>query len=256
LAAFPSRTGNVRSVVKVASLLLILSVSAALARPVSTVPTPLPEIRDPCAGFTESTDYVSQTLIMDLEGREVDLRVPKQFMEDPWDRKDGFADTAQLFRVEIGTFLPVSRSETGKRNKKDIWNWMTFLIGDKLPLEDIAVLSAESFSSVQNGNRARDLRGYVLLSGPFGLSEIRSDAKQPTPFFRTNTYLAHDADGALIAVLSCSAEGSVLSPGCQHWFRSAGMDVELNYRRTELPNWQALQEDVAKFLTCVTATVP
>lgn len=191
---------------------------------------------------------------MQLEHRRVDLQVPVEFFEDPWDRKNGFADTAQLFRVEIGSFLPVSRPETGRRNKQDIWNWMTFLIGDKLPLEKMAVLHAEVGSGVIGGNLNRDFASYAPVPGPFGLNEIRSDAKQPTSPFRTNTYLSRTTDGALTAVVSCNVPGSVLSPGCQHWFRAAGMDIELDYRRTELPNWQALQEDVTKFLTCATTS--
>ncbi len=94
---------------------------------------------------------------MQLEGREVSLRVPKQFFEDPWDFQSGFADTAQLFRVEIGTFTPVSRAETGRRNKRDVWNWMDFLIGHTIPLERMAVLSAELASSVIGGDPGRSL---------------------------------------------------------------------------------------------------
>jgi hypothetical protein len=119
------------------------------------------------------------------------------------------ADTAQLFRVEIGTFTPVSRAETGRRNTRDVWNWMDFLIGDKVPLERMAVLSAELASSVIGGDLGRSFETYV--------------------------------------------PGSVMNPMCQHNFRAAGMDVKLSYRRTELPNWQALQADVTAFLTCATS---
>jgi hypothetical protein len=47
-----------------------------------------------------------------------------------------------------------------------------------------------------------------------------------------------------------------MNPVCEHWFRAAGMDVDLSYRRTELPNWQALQEDVTTFLICATRKHP
>lgn len=47
-----------------------------------------------------------------------------------------------------------------------------------------------------------------------------------------------------------------MNPMCQHHFRTAGMDVKLSYRRTELPNWQALQADVTAFLTCATSQGP
>ncbi|MFT4148552.1 MAG: hypothetical protein QM656_00010 [Paracoccaceae bacterium] len=231
-------------------IVLILSARHASAEPTSTIPVPLPAERDPCIAFTADADYVTQSLIMQLEDREVPLRIPRSFFEDFWDQRRGFTDTAQLFRVEIGTFLPVSRAETGRRNKQNIWNWMTFVIGDRRPLEDLAVLSAESRSGVIDGNRNRILESYEPLPGPFGLTEIRSDALQPTPAFRSNTYIARLNDGTLSAVISCNTQGSVAYPICIHWFRAAGVDVELDYRRVELPNWQALQSDVTGFLTC------
>ena len=181
---------------------------------------------------------------MQLEGREIGLRIPRVFLEDVWDLQPGFKDTAQLFQVEIGSFTPVSRSETGRRNKRGIWNWMHFTIGDKIPLDRLAVLYAELGSAVIGGDNSRDL------------ARIRSDAPQPTPSFRTNTYISRSADGTLAAVLSCNVPGSVMNPVCEHYFRSAGMDVKLTYRRTELPNWQALQDDVTAFLGCLTRPAP
>jgi hypothetical protein len=222
----------------------------AFAEPVATKPTLLADSRTPCIAFTDDADYISRSLIMHLEGRLVPFRIPRQYFEDFWDQQDGLADTSRLFNVEIGTFVPVSRAETGYRNMQNIWNWMTFVIGDKLPLEDIAVLSAESWSEVIGGNRDRKLDNYDPLAGPFTLTEIRSDALQPKPAFRTNTYIARLNGGTLSAVISCNAQGSGANPMCQHWFRAAGMDVELDYRRVELPNWQALQHDVTTFLTC------
>ncbi len=235
-----------------ASLPLLLSTAVAA----ESISTPLPESRAPCAAFAVDAEYVSQFLVMDLEGGNVPLRIPIQFLEDFWDHKQGFADTAQLFRVEIGTFQPVSRKESGRRNKEGIWNWITFVVKDVLPLERLAVLSAESWSAVIGGDQARRLESYAPSPGPFGLAEIRSDAPQPTSDFRTNTFIAQSNDGVLAAVLSCNALGSFPFPGCQHWFRAAGMDVELSYRRTELPNWKALQEDVTTFLICATRKHP
>ena len=233
-----------------ATFALLLSTAA------TAEPTPLPTTRAPCAAFTPEADYIEQTLIMQLEGREIGLRIPRVFLEDVWDLQPGFKDTAQLFRVEIGSFTPVSRAEAVRRNKRGIWNWMHFVITDWVPLDRLAVLSAESRSAVIGGNSTRDLDSYEPQPGPFGLTEIRSDAPQPTPHFRSNTYISRSNDGTLSAVLSCNVPGSVMNPICLHWFRAAGMDVELSYRRTELPNWQALQDDVTAFAQCLTRAAP
>jgi hypothetical protein len=227
-----------------------LCASAALGKPVSTTPTPLPADRDPCAAFTADADYVSQTLIMQLEGREVPLRVPRQFFEDPWDFQSSFTDTAQLFRVEIGTFTPVSRAETGRRNKQDIWNWMTFLIGDRLPLEELAEYHVEK--DVNTLRVPPTFSDMPRSAGPFGLLSLRrGDGQQQRPNER-EVFVSLDSVGSLSAVLTCDTPLSANFPICIHWFRAAGMDVELDYRRVELPNWQALQEDVTAFLTCAT----
>ena len=247
---------QMQHIVPLAATFAILLSRAVAAEPISTVPSPLPATRAPCAAFTPEADYINQTLVMQLEGREIGLRVPRVFLEDVWDLRSGFSDTAQLFQVEIGSFLPVTRAETGRRNKRGIWNWMHFVISDKIPLDKLAVLSAELGSAVIGGDNTRDLESYAPQPGPFGLAEIRSDAPQPTRSFRTNTYISRSADGTLSAVLSCNVPGSVMNPVCQHWFRAAGMDIELSYRRTELPNWLALQEDVNAFAGCLTRPAP
>ena len=161
-------------------LVSILWSTTALAEPVSTKPTLLAEIHTPCIAFTDDADYISQSLIMQLEDRAVPLRIPRPFFEDFWDQRDGFADTAQLFRVEIGTFLPVSRAETGRRNKQDIWNWMTFVIGDRLPLEELAEYYVEK--DVNTLRVPPLLPTCRAVMEPFGLLSLRrGDGKQQDP---------------------------------------------------------------------------
>ncbi|WP_443214241.1 hypothetical protein [Rhodobacter sp. NSM] len=224
----------------------------ALAEPVATEPTLLAESRTPCVAFTDEADYVSQSLIMDLENRQVQLRIPKPFFEDFWDRRDGFADTAELFRVEIGTFLPVSRAETGRRNKQDIWNWMTFVISDRIPLEELAEYHVEKdVTTVRVPPTFSDL---PRSDGPFGLLSLRrGDGQKQRPNER-EVFVSLDSIGSLSSVLTCDTPLSANYPICIHWFRAAGVDVELDYRRVELPNWRALQEDVTAFLTCSTSS--
>jgi len=48
-----------------------------------TPPTPIPDDLDPCWAFTEDAAYVKHTLYMQLEDREVQMRVPIDYFEDP-----------------------------------------------------------------------------------------------------------------------------------------------------------------------------
>lgn len=251
---------NARPLLLISAMALILSSPVAGANPASTQPTPLPPDRDPCAAFTEDATYVSLSLMShggtdwktDWEESAIPLRVPEQFIEDPSYHQEGSADYALLFRVWIGTFLPVGRED---RNKPDFRHWMAFVVGDNtVPLEELAVSRVESHSGERGRPWGRGLDSYKPVPGPFGLAEIRSDVLQETQVFQANTYIARREDGTLSAVLSCNAEHAVADPECHHWFRAAGADVSLEYRRSELPNWRALQKDVTTFLTCTTRT--
>jgi hypothetical protein len=221
--------------------------AAPLPSRLSQVPTPMPADRDPCALFTPDADYVTQTIIMEREHRRVQMRVPKVYFEDAWDRVDGFEDTAQLFSVEIGTMLPVSRPETGRRNTVGIWNWMDFVTRDSKPLEEISVLHATTWN---RGSTYQSLTEFARLPGPFALSEIVSDGRPLLKGFRSNYYISENSSAQLHAFLECDEIGNVPSPGCQMFLRSGGMDVEVGFRRTELPNWEKIKQDVDQFLVC------
>lgn len=202
---------------------------------------------DPCHAFTPDAAYVETTVIRQLEGGEVTLRVPEQYFEDAWDLAGSHTDTAQLFRVEISSFEPVTRRETSERNKQGIWNWMTFLVGDKVPLDQIAPIKADLLLP----GPEPDLSSYPRLPGPYNLVRIASARPDlPRPELDLDIYLFEPTDGAVEAVLSCDKPGAQRFPVCEHFFRAAGLDVQLSYRRTELPRWREFQAQVTAFLTC------
>jgi len=219
-----------------------------------TPPTPIPDDLDPCWAFTEDAAYVKHTLYMQLEDREVQMRVPIDYFEDPWDQKDGFHDTAQLFRVEIGSFQPVTRPETAERQKKGLRSLLQILVSDHIPMEILAPREAERY--VRGGNPDRPLEDYVRMPGPFGLEEIESPSEeshdQHPPEKRI--YISEESGGALSAILNCHKPGAVLNPGCEHFFSAAGVDVSISYDLSELPNWSRIQGDVTRFLNCATSS--
>lgn len=216
-------------------------------------PTPIPDDLDPCWAFTEDATYVNHTIVMQLEHREVKMRVPIDYFEDRWDQKDGFRDTAQLFRVEIGSFLPVTRPETAERQKKGLRSLLQILVSDHIPMEKLAPLQAELF--IRGGNPDRPLENYVRMPGPFGLKEIESpseEAHDQNPPQKT-IYISEESRVTPSAILNCHIAGAVLNPGCKHFFSAAGLDVKLSYDLFELPHWRRIQDDVTRFLTCATS---
>jgi len=176
---------------------------------------------------------------MQLEDRDVQMRVPIDYFEDPWDRKDGFRDTAQLFRVEIGSFLPVTRQETAMRKKTGMRSLLQILVGDYIPMEKLAPLQAELF--VRGGNYDRPLEDYIRKPGPFGLQEITSPSQESQNQLEKSIYLFEDPSGNPSTVLNCHGPAAVLNPGCQHFFSAAGLDVSLSYDIFELPNWSRIR---------------
>lgn len=202
-----------------------------------------------CSDFSVGADYVKSTIVMQLEKREINIRVPRGYFEDPWDLVNGFRDTSQLFRVEIDSFLPVSRQEAGKRNKRGIWNWMTFLVGDTVSLSEIARQRADIF----NSERPK-IESYAVRPSDFGLTWVETKDSSLSRSPRNDLFLSYGSPERMEieTIIQCTSPKDKTSPHpiCSQFFRSSGMDVELTYPRSELENWKQLQDDVAHFLSC------
>jgi hypothetical protein len=206
-----------------------------------------PEWGDPCALFTPDATYVTSTILMDIEGREVNLRIPVAYFEDPWDQEDGLRTTAQLFSVEIGSFLPVTRPQTKVKMMAGLQDFMTFLAGDFITLPKIA----EFHVNVNLGPPDPPLSSYTRHVGPYGLFEIKT-SKIPEAYPAHDVYISEEEDGIIQAVLDCNAPNTYEYPGCDHFFSTEGMDINIHYRLTYLPYWKSIQKSISEFMTCAT----
>ncbi|TNC43150.1 hypothetical protein FHG66_21135 [Rubellimicrobium rubrum] len=185
-----------------------------------------------CHAFTPGADYTDIMVVRQLEGGEVTLRVPAQYFEDFWDRVGGHRGTAQLFRVEIGSWEPVTREETGTRNAAGVWNWMDVLVHDVISLERVAVVGANSYGPEDTPVTAFPPRlgpeELVWLDTPFASDKERPERDvftHPTPPATIET----------VVVCASPANPIIRTPTCNQHFRAAGLDVQLLYDRIELP---------------------
>ncbi|WP_156477581.1 hypothetical protein [Falsihalocynthiibacter arcticus] len=226
--------------------------SPATANTIDSSLTPMSEERSPCTAFTDDATYVDFSIRMQLEDRHVPMRVPKQYFEDFWDRKSGYETTSQLFSVEIGSFAPVSRPETSKRNRVGVHNWFTFNTTDVVPLDEVAAIHMKLSILIKDRKRISGV--FTRLPGPHGLYELGFSGVQPQFRRPENVYIAESPSKGLTSVLECDAPDSVLNPGCQLNFRASGMDVTLNFQRSDLPNWREFQADTTQFLNCATSS--
>ena len=200
-----------------------------------------------CHAFTPDAEYVETTVIRQLEGGEVTLRVPAQYFEDYWDQRGGSRDTAQLFRVEMGSWKPVTREETGTRNTAGVWNWMTFTLGDVVALERVATIGADLFAAQEV-----PLAAYPPRSSPEGLAWLDSPYASDKKWPKWDVFVDPVPPAPLTTVIQCSSPLDPVSrsPTCTQIFRASGLDAQLLYGRTELPRWREFQAEVMAFAAC------
>jgi len=208
---------------------------------------------EPCAAFTDDAVYVDFSLLMGLEQREVEMRIPKSFFEDRWKQQNGGQHTALLFRVMIDSFRPVARRETPSLN----FEYMGFLIHDLVELPKIAEVKYQGAhpgsgrQSVNSMPFAEDITPFDYDLAPFnyGLDRIVPLAGD----VQDDVYLALSDGNLLAAVVSCDTPEWVQYPGCEQYFVSqSGVDVQISYRLKYLPLWAELQNNVEAFLQCAT----
>ncbi|MGL4309315.1 MAG: hypothetical protein ACRCSU_02425 [Paracoccaceae bacterium] len=229
-------------------------IAAALCLAALTVAWPAAADTEPsaaCAAFTPDADYVTNTIIMPLEGRRIELTVPSQYYEDYWDAKGGYEDTAQLFRVDMDDFTPVSRPETAVRLRDGRVNYMNFIVRDTIPLPEIALQATDTIG--------RSIPDPPVLPpgepGPAGLLWIESKYSSKSDYPQKDLYVSLSAGGEVEVVLECNSPLDPVSknPLCEHMFRAAGLDASVTYPRIFIDRWASIQADVTAFLTCATS---
>ena len=235
-----------------ASLIGVMALAAvpSLARAETALPaqpTGIDPGLDQCRHFGTDERQVAMTIVNRIEGTEIELVIPIRYLEDRWDRQQNVRHEAQLFRVNLDTFEPVSRREAGEQNKQGIQNRMSMLISDVVPMKELA---ANRLDSASPGTPWEPFDAYSIRPGPHGLLEVVPLSERIT----RDVYVSYGADGELETILACRTIDSAQNPGCQHRFRAEGLDVHSHYRRTELPNWSILERNMRRFLSCAASS--
>ncbi|WP_299776861.1 hypothetical protein [uncultured Roseobacter sp.] len=198
---------------------------------------------DVCALFHTETDMVSQTLYMHQEDVSHELVFPRIYFEDAWDRRDDQIHEAQLFRVMIDDFSPVTRSETAGLLKSRPARFMTFVIHDLVGLDRLT----EIVLSDAAPQAKRGLSDFQVTSANYGLQSFAPFGGQT--MYR-DVFVKFDTAGTVQTVISCGQAGDVLNPSCTQDFRTADVDVRINYARAHLPEWSVIEGKIERFLGC------
>lgn len=249
-----------RVVFALAACLLLLAPTGALAdnhRPDSRLqpPSVIDPALDPCRFYTRDEPMVSFSIEMDIENRMIPMRVPARFFEDRSMRHDGAVHLAALIPVTVPEFEPIRRSEEARRNREGLpWDWMHFLINDILPLEETVGLRLRDPGEMSLQERLEERgnlphpRDFPAEPGPHGLTRVIA----PDRLRGEDLFVHYDENGDLAGWMICGVRGvrHTQNEGCRHQTRHSGLDVAINYRRTELPNWRAIHDNVGRFLEC------
>lgn len=246
-----------------ALLLACLGVAAAGAqpRPDSRLQPPSiidPDL-DPRCHFTPDEPMVGFFIGMEHEDRLVPMRVPIRYFKDRADHTEGAVHGAQLIPVTVPEFEPIRRAEEARRNREGLpWDWMHSLVNDQLPPDETLGLHVRVPLSVETiladpelENPIPDWRDLPAGPGPFGLTRLEQQSR-----LRGGDFLFHlDEEGDLAGWMRCSVREVRYTQNerSQHVTRLSGLDVSVSFRRTELPNWRTIHDNVARFLTCATS---
>ena len=180
---------------------------------------------------------------MRLEQKKVAVSVPKIFLEDRWDHVNGASHNSQLFRVTLDTFEPIGRKQASLQNHNGIHNRMTFVVGDRVEQEALASIISRR---ADPGTGNVGFENYALERSDHHLSKAVLVGADP----QRNVYFTLGENGVPDTVVSCWIAGKVPFPGCDQYFRASGMDIKVNYRAYAFQNWQKIQEDITRFLSC------
>lgn len=197
----------------------------------------------PCNYFTADAEYVNFFLEMRLEEKTIPMSVPKIFLEDKFDQQNGAKHAAQLFRVTVDSFEPVTRRETSKLNRQGIHNWMTFIVSDRIEMIDLASVA---LSSAEWGLPKEPFISYQLVPSDFGLLRALPKGNEPVE----TVYFFLEAGGNPETIISCDIQESFLYHNCTQQFRTLNMDVSVDYRIEQFPNWRSIQSKIDSFLGC------
>ena len=172
----------------------------------------------PCRYFTDDAKYVDFTLVMQLENRDVAMRVPLVFLEDAWKQQNGVRHTAILFRTMIDSFEPVTRAQTPHLD----FEYTSFLINDYIDLPKIAEHGLDMASPGPASPR-QPLSDYTMRPHKYGLEEVIPNYPEE---LQEDVYLHTGVNGEIDIVVSCNVTGTMQYPECNQFFRtSAGADI-------------------------------
>ena len=182
------------------------------------------------------------------------LKMPRDYVISA-----GFGDNstrkALLLRAYDNSFKPYPNRELHLENGQykgavGINDQVNILISSHWPMEKLARDSVSFSYGLKFGDPSLDIEGEL---SQFNLYKMKYKIN---PVYQKVVFLGKE-NKEITDVIRCSQDNnSAGSPQCSHLFEAGAYDVQINYAKSQLSQWQELRDGTAKLLQCFTAQEP
>jgi hypothetical protein len=199
----------------------------------------------------------------DLTGAE--LKMPRDYLMSM--AIDGATRDALLLQVWKDSFLPYTMRDAmsedqSKKFSEGRADNLLILISSLKDLDSIAKLNLQfgyPAAGDVNENRRQPVSGPLLglKNGLFGYrNQDGLLLQEKLPFPRSYELLIGAENEQITDIFQCDQIGNGPFPGCNQIFEYGAYDIQISYRRNDLPKWREFKEKTEKLLACLTAKQP
>jgi hypothetical protein len=199
----------------------------------------------------------------DLTGAE--LKIPRDYLMSR--AIDGATRDALLLQVWKESFLPYAvrdarSADQAKKLAEGRADNMTILISALKDLDSIATLHLQfGYPAAGDANeKALQPVSGRLVTLENGFSGYRDQngllEQEGLPIQRLPELLVGYEKQEITDIFQCDLIGDVPFPFCTHIFESGAYNVQISYRRNDLPKWREFKEKAEQLLACLTTKQP
>ncbi|MEP4927271.1 MAG: hypothetical protein ABJT31_05795 [Hyphomicrobiales bacterium] len=187
---------------------------------------------------------VNQFPRMEMEGKTLPIKLPRNYLEERWDFNEGYTVPSHGFRVDMDSFAPIySRDLRAFWDKRGLRH-LNILLGNRVELPQ--VLESKIKIRFPKPEQFGGIRQDYIPN--LDLVRIEPAKPHPTHFVLFSGYEISDV---LTDVFSCNREGDGARQVCQHSFRARGVDIQTSYNGVHLSEWKTIKANVTQFLGCM-----
>ncbi|SPH22358.1 hypothetical protein ASD8599_03101 [Ascidiaceihabitans donghaensis] len=187
---------------------------------------------------------VNQFLRMEMEGKTLPIKLPRNYLEEGWDFNEGYTVPSHGFRVDMDNFAPIHSRDLRAFWDKRGQRHLSIVVADTTDLPQILQ------SLTRNRFPKPELHGGLTRNYIANLDLVRTEPARPV-VMHSIMYSGYDASNTVTDVFRCSREGYGVNQTCSHYFRAHAVDVNTRFNGSHLSEWKTIKANVTQFLGCM-----